>query len=175
MERKEPAESERGARLSCATQEVVAPVVDRHEHETRVSTYESPEGTFPCAAPRRGRRDFIPRAISFEELPAARAEEGSVLSFMYESRSLVIVVPQAREAVAEVKVSPFSLPWSEEVSFAPTTERMVSASLARGKFPRHGANSALLVLCPCTCGRAIVDRALPFCIVLTFSSRYSPY
>lgn len=83
-------------RLSCATQEVVAPVVDRYEHETRVSTYESPGGTFPCAAPRQWKRDFIPCAIPFEELPAARAEEGSILSFMYESRFLVIVVPSAR-------------------------------------------------------------------------------
>lgn len=96
-------------------------MVDRYEHETRVSTYESPGGTFPCAAPRRWKRDFIPRAIPFEELLAARTEEGFILSFMYESRSLVIVVLSAREAVAEVKVSSFSLPPSEEVSFAPTT------------------------------------------------------
>lgn len=78
-------ESERSAdertqrvRLSCATQEVVAPVVDRYEHETRVSTYESPGGTFPCAAPRRWKRDFIPRAIPFEKSCPPLARRGGI-------------------------------------------------------------------------------------------------
>lgn len=45
---------EHSAFVSHATQEVVAPVVDSYEHETRVSTYESPGGTFPYRAdPRR--------------------------------------------------------------------------------------------------------------------------
>lgn len=80
------------------------------------------EGRF--RAPRRVGGRGISFRVRFRLRRAARrsrAVEGFILSFMYESRSLVIVVPSAREAVAEVKVSPFSLPSSEEVSFAPTT------------------------------------------------------
>lgn len=78
---------------------------------------------------RRWKRDFIPCAISFEELLAARAE-GFILIFMYREQILRDVVPsaraRAREAVAEVKVSPFSLLSSGE-------QRQVYLAFVRGR------------------------------------------
>lgn len=102
-ERERERTGEHGALVSHATQEVVAPVVDRYEHETRVSTYESPGGTFPYAAPSRaepvraGRRGISFRVLfRLKSCPPLARAQGFILSFMYESKSFVIVVPSAR-------------------------------------------------------------------------------
>jgi len=104
---------------SRATREVVAPVVDRSFHlriaerdvSMRLAAPLKEEGFHSALASARARA----RAIPFEELAAAARVQGSILSFTYSKSPRDGRAKHAREA--EVKVSPFSLLPSGEVSF----------------------------------------------------------